>query len=406
MNSKKYTVFVFLLASCTCFGSIGGAFQVERILAILLSPYLFSIISKEGLAYARKISRVLLLCYAYMAISFIWTPDKVEGAKELMYYPVHFLIFIELIVFSKYARNPLKTLSNGWLIAVILCSIVAIWEINTNHHLSVAIEMSDLMNTGTEIIQHRTASVTFGNYNSYVTFLCFSFPWIFYILVDEDRKMIGRILTFIVISVASYTIVRNASRGGVITILIMLVVYWFYSKKSSLKNLLFFVAISLMAYGLIHYGGETITAFEARSADGRLLNGDSRMVIWKDALKAFANTLGFGVGIGGITEAMRSVVSNGILSPHNMLLEILVQYGIVITYIVVLFLWRLYKKSRKVELNRKMVLMISFFTMPAYAIIDSGYLLSTHTYVLIASIYVFSNYELIYCPYEKSVNQG
>lgn len=398
MKNNKYAIFVFLLTSCICFGCIGGAFQVDRILAVLFSPYLFSIMRKEGLAYARNIFRVLLLCYVYMAISFIWTPDKAEAAKELVYYPVHFLVFIEIIVFSRFAENPLKALSKGWLVAVFLCSIVAIWEFTTGQHLSMAKDQGDVFNTGTEIINRFYASVTFINYNSYVTFLCFSFPWIFYMLVDKDRRTFEKMLVFVVLIIASISVIINASRGGVLSILIMLVAYWLFSKKTSIKSFFFIGVIILLGFLLIRYGGNITAVFFSRASEGGMFSDDARSSIWSNVLKAFGTTWGFGVGIGGVTEAMRTLTNSRVLSPHNLFLEILVQYGLIITIVVLVFLWRLLKKSLKVERNRKIVLMMAFLALPAYSIIDSGYLLGVHFYVFLATVYVFANYELVKFP--------
>lgn len=395
MMFNKYSVFLFLLTSCICFGNIGGALQVDRILAILLSPWLFSAIGKNGFGYARNIFKVLVLFYIYMALSYLWTPDKEEAVKEIVYFPVHFLLFTEIIVFARYARNPLKSLSGGWTVAILLCSIVAFWEITTGNHLSLAKEQGDVLNTGTVILQHMTASVTFNNYNSYVTVLCFSIPWIFHVVISNDRRLFEKIIAISVLLMSFITIIINASRGGVLTIVVMLAVYWLFSEKKRMKSILLMAIILLAGILLIRYG-ETITAvFVARTTAVESFSEESRLVIWMNALRALAHTLGFGVGIGGITEALRMVDPNGVLSPHNMFVELLVQYGIVITLVVIVFLWKLFKKSLKVERCRKVVLMMALITMPIYMIIDSGYLLGPHFYVLMATIYVFANYELI-----------
>lgn len=395
---KIYNYIIFLLVACTSFGNIGGAFQIERILTILFFPWLIIRYREKGCAYSKTLIKVLACCYLYMLMSYIWTPDNDEGIKEIVYYPIHFILFLELIVFARYAPFTLKSVSRGWLVAVLLCSIVAYWEITTGQHLSIAKEQKDMMNIEGYVMQHFTASVTFFNYNSYVTYLCFSFPWIFYILIDKGRSFIEQILALLALVMASMVIVINASRGGVLSIVTMLMVYYWYSEKSQIKNVTLLVVVTLLIYGLIQYGEEFTALFIARASDGGMFTDDARSVIWSNALLAFCDSFGFGVGIGGLSASMAEYAHGGITVTHNMFLEILVQYGVVILLVFLYFLLGLFRKSLRVERKRKIVIMMSLVAMPVYSIIDSGYLLNTHFFVLIASIYIFANYELIKCP--------
>ena len=394
---NRYDVILFILAASTCFGNLGGALQVDRLLAILFSPILLYTIQKVGYGYAISIMKVLGMIFLYMCLSFVWTPDREEAFKELFYYPVHFVLLLEIIVFSRLAHKPLKSISRGWLCAVILSSIVAYWEITTGNHLSIAKEVSETHNMGGgDILQHMTASVTFNNYNSYVTFLCFSFPWLFYIILDSERGIVEKTLSIAALIVLSIIIIINASRGGLLAILVMLSCYVLMSRKSRMKTMLLFSIILVTVYLLLSYG-EAITAVMAsRASGGGLFEDEARSVIWLNALKTFADTWGFGVGIGGIHEGMAKFAQGGITVTHNMILEILVQYGIVITIVVILFLWRMFKRTFKItDKTRKVVLVMTFFAMPAYLIIDSGYLLNVHFYVFIATIFVFTYYERI-----------
>lgn len=399
MNINKFDIFILLLSTCTCFGLVGGAFQVDRVLAILLLPWLINNMSKQGYSYAKQLLKVMALCYGYMLFSFLWTPDKSEGMKELVYYPVHFLLFVEMIVFARGARNPLKSLSRGWMIAVLLCSAVAYWEITTGNHLEMSTEHRESYNAGGGIILERFfASVTFGNYNSYVTFLCYSIPWIFYVIVSKGRSLVEQLLSVAALIMASIVIVINASRGGIVTIIIMSLVYYWISEKSKTKNVAIFVLVGVLIYSLFQYGDSYTAVLVARTYDGGLYTEESRFVIWNHALMAFSDTLGFGVGIGGMSAAMEKFAQGGLTVTHNMILEILLQYGIVIAFTVLVFLWKLFRKSMKLERCRKIVLMMTFIAMPVYTIINSTYLLYPHLYVFMATIYIFVNYEHIKRP--------
>lgn len=399
MKNNKYDILILLLSACTCFGNVGGAFQVDRILAVVLFPWLVASINRQGYSYARRILKTMALCYGYMAFSFLWTPDKSEGLKELVYYPIHFLLFLEIIVFARKAKNPLISLSRGWMIAVMLCSVVAYWEITTGNHLEIAIEHRDVFNAGGGVILERYfASVTFGNYNAYVTFLCYSIPWIFYALISKDRNFVEQLIAGATLVMASIVTIINASRGGVLAIIVMLFVYYWFSEKSKFKNIVIVALAGILIYGISQYGDSLTAVFMVRSSDGGLYSDESRLIIWNHALMAFFESLGFGVGIGGISAAMEKIAHGGITVTHNMFLELLVQYGIVVALFFIMFLWKLFRKSVELERTRKTALMMAFVAMPVYTIINSRYLLGAHFYVLMATIYIFVNYEIIKFP--------
>ena len=81
-----------------------------------------------------------------------------------------------------------------------------------------------------------------------------------------------------------------------------------------------------------------LAAIIARSADGGLFEDSSRIYIWNVALKTFVDTLGLGTGLGGLQIWMERFAGGGINIPHNMLLEIFVQWGAIAGLMFVLFL--------------------------------------------------------------------
>lgn len=392
---NRYDIFIVLLTTCLCFGNVGGALQVDRILAILLAPAMLSGFSKAHNLYLNKLLKGLFLIYLYILISIFWTSDSGEGLKELVYYPVHFTLMVEIIVFSRKAMNPLNSLSLGWFNMALLCSLVAIWEITTGNHLNVAREEASSFNTGVTIVQHLTASVTFNNYNSYVTILCYSFPWIFYNLIGLEKRLLIKVLSFPVLIISTVIIIINASRGGVLAIILMVITYVLISKKAKITSIIIISLIAVVAYVILQYRDTLFAVLTARASEGGMFTDDARSVIWSNALKTFSTSMGFGIGVGGLDASMAQFSKGGINVTHNMFLEVLVQYGVIVFLAVLIFLLRLFKRAFRVEGHRKEVLLMSFVSMPAYFIIDSTYLLTCHYYVLIATLIVFANYELI-----------
>lgn len=386
---NKYDKILFILVLFLGFGNIGGALAPTRILAIIFLPQL--IVKWKSSRFIKSFFSFFVVFYGFCLISIVWTPDPEQGIKELVYYPIHFIYFFEIIVFSKYANNPLKSLSWGWTMMIFFCSFIAIWELTTDQHLSFANEEGgETSSVGDMIVQHFNAIVTFHNRNSYVTVLCFSFPWIVYLTMFEKKKLLRSIILIFSIIMTIVVIMFNMSRGGLLAFIIMGAVYFLLSPKSVGKTLMYVLIGGVIVYILINYGSQVLALMEARTSDGGLTHDDARSAIWIVCMHLLVNSLFIGIGVGGITAALHNASNNIVASPHSLFFEFLVQYGVLFTIVLVFFFLILFKDAWKLkERKRRTTLLMSIIAMPIYTIINSGYLLDTSLFALIGTIYVF-----------------
>ena len=392
-KNNKYDHILTLIPLTLAFGAVGGALQLTRLLGIVLFPLLLSYY-KNVKHFINSYFVWIAAFYLFCLVSLAWTPDREEGIKELFYYFVHFVLFFEIVVFSKKANNATRSISRGWLWAVSLTLIVAFWEFTTDNHLSYAYDDSDLMMNGGDgiVVQRLFASVTFGNPNAYVTFLCFSFPFLLYnLLVSPNIKTTIWSLASIILTII--TLLLDASRGGILAMGIMGAIFIIMTPKSRHFNILIVMIVILLGVVLYAYKDTIFLVIGLRAVDGAMFNDDARSIIWKDAMNAFWNTGGIGTGIGGMQKAMADVTS-GIRVTHNMMLEVLLQYGIVFFVIYLFFLIKLVIKSYRVkERSIKIALLTSLIAMPVYTIVTSQYLLDPQLFICLSSLIVFANYE-------------
>lgn len=391
-NKNYYDIFIIVLLASLAFGNIGGSLQISRIVAILGAPLLFKHINLviNGLS---KYALFFISLISYSIISLLWSPSKIRGIEELIYYIIHFIIFFEVIVFSRCAKTPWQSISYGWLLAVLLTLSVAAWEISTDNHLSMSVQQAGTkFNTGTEVIDRKFASVTFGNYNSYVTFLCLALPFIFYSINKPNNRFIIKIISIVSVIGSFIIVLYNASRGGLLCIVVLALIYLLTLKRKSSS---FFVLIFIMAvlFCLLYWNGEDILkAIIARSADGQLFKDSSRFKIWYTAILTFLDTLGLGTGIGGLTIWMDRFARGGINIPHNLFLEVFVQFGWLIGILFCLFVLNMFSKIKYARgRTAKITIVMALVTLPIVAIINSTYLLTPHVFAYFASIIVFTD---------------
>lgn len=395
-NNKynKYDLYIVILLVSLAFGIVGGALQVVRLLAILFVPILLKhvvVCRRCFLGYVSCCGFVIL----YGMFSLLWSPDRAKGLEELVYYVVHFLLFFEILTFSLYAKFPIRSIALGWTFAVMITLTVALWEITTDNHLPMSVQESgQLMNTGQETIQRQFASVTFGNYNAYVTFLCFSLPFVLYRIGSSQRMNLQKISSIVTLLLSSVVILFNASRGGLLCLIIMFSVYLFTLPKNRYSFLMCLFIILLFGGVFCFLGDRMLVAIAVKSADGGLFEDSSRIHLWGIALKTLADTIGLGTGLGGLQLWMARFAGGGINIPHNMFLEVFVQFGVFIGIVFATFIIRIFFKIRSIgNINTKRVLYMALLSLPIVSIINSSYLLSPFVYMYFASIVVFVTHE-------------
>lgn len=388
---NKYDIFIILLISSLAFGQVGGFLQIVRFLAICFSPLALINLSKKSYT---PYTTFFTLLFIYATLSLCWSANPSEGVKRLSYLIVHSIAFLEIIVFSKKANHSISSISTGWLIAVILTLGVAFWEISTDNHLPYSkFDEAKEMHTSQEVILRHFATVTFFNPNGYVTFLCFALPFIFQTFYNSEVKgSLQKIISASAIISTSVVILYNASRGGFLSLIVMFFIFLFNNKKGSITQHFLQFILLLSAFIIFKYGESFFYILSVRMNEGVIMEDESRLTIWMNCWKAFTPTIGFGVGIGGIANAMKQV-TNGILVPHNIFIEVLMEYGAIFFIVFVSFYLKITKKAFLNPLpEAKWPLLMALLTLPIYGIINSGYLTQAFVFIAFASIITLSDY--------------
>lgn len=245
-------------------------------------------------------------------------------------------------------------------------------------------------NAGGEVFIRYFACATFFNLNTYVTFLCLLFPFIFYGSNNSTYNRSLRILFGAALTMLVILVLFNGSRGGLLSIVIMVTTYFFYSvfklKKFNFIILLLIVAIGLLLY---FYGSVILNTLIMRSSIQDSLQEESRFEIWRNVFKVIGEYLCIGCGAGGIEYAMVKYANGGALVAHNVFLELFSEYGIFFFVAFVLFLFKLYKQAKYVDINKRICLYQALFAFPVVGIINSGYLTQPTLWAFLASLYCF-----------------
>lgn len=406
--SNRYDTYLFVLIASLVAGNMFGALQVPRVLALILFfPCLNGYSKVNNVIGQMKFWLLLFLAYSFASCA--WNPaGATDGLIGAIYNVVHVLFFFEIIVFSRFAGNPIKAIIYGFLVAFAISAIIAFWELTTDQHLDTSkTKEAKASNTGYEIYLRYFAAVTFYNFNMYVTFLSFLLPFLFYGISSNQNKRIVRVVFVVATVIAVILMLYNGSRGGLLAFIIMAAIYFAFSIRG-VRNIsvYIFLLVGLLSLVLYNYGSSILNTLMMRGAMTSVgYEEDSRFVIWSNVMKVIHEYSGLGCGADGLSAAMEKYVHGGITVAHNVFLEVLSEYGVIFFALFLYFFFALFKRARNiVDKPRKICLYQALFSLPIVGIINSGYLTQPVLWAAMASLYVFANYERIVF-YNKSLRK-
>lgn len=247
MSYNKYDCFLFILILSLATGSYGGARQTIYIFAILFVPALFSYYSHDKVI-VQKCVILLAIMAIYSFFSLLWTMDSVRGLSHLKSLFFNSLIVVELFSFSMRAKKPVLAICYGWLWAFLATSIIAIWEITTDHHLSISRQID--IGGSVAAIAHNSASVAFYNPNTYSLFVTLSLPFILYVF-SEIRKRIHFIFSIFALLLLVYILLMNGSRGAIIAGTIMFIMYFIFVSFKGANRTRYYMLYTICVFSLL-----------------------------------------------------------------------------------------------------------------------------------------------------------
>ena len=389
-----YDKLIILFIALLSLGVIGGAFQPVRILVVCCMPFMYAYgVKHRGSMKPYRYEQVFfILWWLWAVVSLLWARVPEESVKHVVYMTINFHAFFVFIWLANRANRPQKAVLNGWLLLFVLTIPIALYELWFDVHLPMAAQESDMMmNFGYEVLERRFASVTYGNLNGYNTILCCILPFVLLNVLKPQTTKVHAIVAWALLLCVCYLVVSNSSRGAMLCLVIGLCLFGlYYLKQGKGLWMLLVVVVVVAVYAIQHFDdlfGVILNRFESQGLDD-----DDRTMHIICGLDAFFNTNMLGVGAGNYMPVMEQDYGLEITSPHNLFLEIGVQYGLFILVAFLGMLWRIFSRARanQSKVNRQFVVM-ALCMFPFTHIINSGNLLDARLWLLVASMYVLAD---------------
>jgi|GEM_PF-5805818 len=308
----------------------------------MVAMFVFNVRFKSPGVVMRLFLWLGLIWFLYGGIGLLWAPSLATGSKQLIAIFIGIassVVIATLIPSSDMAVNWAR---KAWIVAFLITIPIAVHEIRTDQHRPSSV-VEHVESGGAQSVAGKFAAVTFGNRNNYASFICMVFPAVL-IEAISSRKAVLVLVYFGIAATALVLVAIDASRLGIVTLVLQLMVVWWLAGKN--KTFLFRVlAISLLIAGYLAVAASQYTQIKLEST----VSGDDQSLAQRfeyslRGLQLAADSGGMGVGAGGYNQD----AANGLLeSAHDVWVEIAADYGVIIftgmVFVLLLGLRRLHK---------------------------------------------------------------
>jgi hypothetical protein len=315
---------------------------------------------------ARWYMLVAALWVTYGTASLLWAPSWQLGTVELLAIAFGFSIGVVLLNLRAYDPVRMDWLRGGWICAYLITGCIAVWEILTGNHLPSAFD--EALPYYLRNIEY--AQSTFANPNNYASFVVLCTPFIIWSFL-VSRKKIVKLVYFSLLGLSIVLISYTGCRSALFALLGQLFVWSLMpmsqSPGRSLGRICCFVIVLLMfAFLILGKLSDTMIPQKMNNLLETILEGDVdvsplRTALILNGLYLILESFGMGIGAGGFRYRIQdytapyatradSFSGEHLVDPHNFMIEITSQYGLLILAVFFLFLiyqFRIFWKSKK-----------------------------------------------------------
>ena len=387
MNRYDYII-ILTIVSVIVAGESFGAFTPIRLIGFAASFYfifLFRNWKEYFLTRNGKTTIFLFIFLIYAIISALWITDVKEyfiATLSLYCYVFDFLLILYAV---QRAKKPTNSIIIGWILFLTINLLCAFWEISTGEHFTTGSFQAEETMTGG--IRRIYAAVTYGNYNSFSLLLCLTLLFLLlyiYLNTNTVSQLLGIILFFSICII----LIINTSRGSFVSLFLFIIPLWYVIRRlRGIKYLFSFLLLGIGAYLWVEYANDIIFLIE-KKMDARSggASSDPRWALWEAGLDIASNWMFLGSGSGSMIYEYK-IRHIFILYAHNLWIQMLLEYGFLITsFFIVFYLKLVWRTLFSSDNLLKIIGLYLLFAWPILTIIDEEYLKSFH-FVFFASAY-------------------
>lgn len=342
--------------------------QFLRIFSICL--FVFFILYWTKFYIKKELFYFLLFFVLYMVFLLLSSIRKINFflSNAMINYIVLMLIIFNLSVFFTMINRIIisRILIKIIYVYLILCNLIALWEIITQNHLPVS--KFSVQNNNYFFLHIPTTFFT--NENDYMSI----YLLLFLLLISIKKNILKEKILFFDFILLSLLVFQSFITGArlVQLCLVIFVFMTFIQKKIQIIFLL--LALFLYIY-LLNFDTINVTLIEMFSNQGSNEVRKNLYLLALDSLFNIDSTMFLGLGMNGAVNFYKNVKTDlfiaGIEAPHNFLCELILNCGFFMTSLfvcLVIYILIKLQKTKYLYLRNIMLLYFIILCAPASAV--------------------------------------
>lgn len=315
-----------------------------RIIAIV---WIFAFIGSNNIRASlqffgiKKSFQYLEVLFFYAAFSVVWAVDKSACTTGLLVLATS-IVTTFMVASMINSEEDLSMMSAAVILNLLIVFLIAIYESFTSHFIFPVTDGKENYEYTYNMFGLFRPKVMFININNLSAFIGMSIaPCLIYFRDKKTRFVLSTIFFLL----AAVVMILTDSRTGFVCILFSILFIWLFnyrSTKSIFKILFFFLGIFLLFLFITYYEFIESIIFVQGG-----VGGEDRLPIWRDCINTCVNNLFMG---GGWANA--PALSRTNIPPHNYLLQILVEVGIIGLFSLLLFLNKIFPRYGILKTNQ------------------------------------------------------
>lgn len=303
-------------------GGLGGSLQPSRL--IILGGVALAVIRQRHLVFMRD-ARPLYVTYAgIITLGLLTLPLSSNVAAGLgLIVTVAIGMAAVLLVRSVPTLEGARLVRGAWTYALLATLPIAVYEIYSGTHFAFALEER---NVAGGIGELPYASVFFGNYNNYSTFICLAYPMLLGALL-ERVSVPRRLFLLAGLALCLAVTLVNTSRIAMLFLAVSTVV----ALASGVRGSRIWLLLSgVGVFFMVRASGLTWQYLQLRLANDLSADASAseRVGLIQASVDGLIGSFGFGLGPGGFVGFVENRYPSLIPNPHNLLLELAVNFSV------------------------------------------------------------------------------
>lgn len=303
--------------------------------------WLIKTLLKKQLKIPREI-RWFYILPLYSILSLIWSIDKKETIKHFYYLNIGILImfFIYNSSFKKLNKYINRLIIFQLIISLLETLNILRWPLSPYSKLVTKFGREYAGYIG---ITDRIPTGFFGNPNNLGCFLVMVLPFYLY------QKMWGLSLLI------AYIIIKTESRGATLSLIILIVIFLVDKLKSRIsRKLIYLIMVIILLFLLFYYRNilKVIFTLKENPKNSIEIRGNLLLNCFNSLKKLKYFLIGSGVGSSQRIHIIKNN-TNGVTNTHLFILDILIEYGIIIFTLLTINLIKIYKDNKALIKNIK-----------------------------------------------------